>query len=184
VKNISFDGRHAIHFSLLTDDEKRDLLRTVQTFLELPNGCFIASFSGRLIRLRKADVEQSKVVQSRSNFSDLMLPGDRMQTRYNNRNAAIKRTRLSKKAPGTIALKLVDFLCNPKTVEKTFKPLVADWRCEYFEALTANRRLKARWISVRYVWYFVLALGISRVLSVVRPVLPSVFRSGHDLDNR
>jgi hypothetical protein len=48
------------------------------------------------------------------------------------------------RAPGTRLLALVDFVCSPKTVEQTFRPLVADWRYEYFEALKQNRKWKAR----------------------------------------
>src|ERR1044072_760418 len=51
------------------------------------------------------------------------------------------------KAPGTKLLTLVDFLFSPKTVERTFKPLIADWRYEYFEALNQGRKYKAHWIS-------------------------------------
>lgn len=69
--------------------------------------------------------------------------------------------------PGSIWLSLVDFLYSPTTVEKVFKPIVADWRTEYFEALKAKRMLKARWISFRYYWSMLKAMGISQVLSLL-----------------
>lgn len=59
MKNISFDGRHAIPFSLLTTEEQRDLLSTVKTFKELPNGWFIAQYIDLCVRLTRADVQRS-----------------------------------------------------------------------------------------------------------------------------
>jgi hypothetical protein len=73
-----------------------------------------------------------------------------------------------KRAPGTRLLQIVDFLCSPTTVEQVFEPLVADWQKEYFDALHKGRRLKARWISVRYYWSTIQALGLSKVFSLLR----------------
>jgi hypothetical protein len=67
--------------------------------------------------------------------------------------------------PGAGLLAVVDFLFSPRTVEETFKPLIADWRFEYFEALKQSRVLKARWISVRYVYAFITVMSLSRLLS-------------------
>jgi hypothetical protein len=87
--------------------------------------------------------------------------------------SATQKTRLSK-PPGTHLLALVDFLFSPKTVELTFKPLVADWRNEYFEALRQGRTLKAHWISVRYrvrfACVFVMSSGLSNVFSVFKQI--------------
>lgn len=69
--------------------------------------------------------------------------------------------------PGSMWLSLVDFLYSRSTVEKVFKPIVADWRTEYFEALKAKRMLKARWISFRYYWSMLKAMGISQVLQLL-----------------
>jgi hypothetical protein len=69
--------------------------------------------------------------------------------------------------PGSIWLSFVDFLYSATTVEKVFKPIVADWRMEYFDALKAKRPLKARWISFRYYWSMLKAMGISQVLSLL-----------------
>lgn len=74
------------------------------------------------------------------------------------------------KAPGTKCLSFVEFLCSPKTVEKIFRPLIADWQYEIFEALKAKRIWKARWISLRYRWAFLMALGPSRLWAVVEKV--------------
>ena len=78
------------------------------------------------------------------------------------------RTGRISKAPGTRLLLIVDFLFSPATVEETFKPTVADWRKEYFEALRQKRFLKAGWISVRYRYRFILAMGLSKVFSVIK----------------
>jgi len=72
------------------------------------------------------------------------------------------------KAPGTRLLGLVDFLFSPKTVEQTFKPIVADWRHEYFEAKKQERKWKARWISTRYRFSFIMAMGLSKVFSLFK----------------
>lgn len=47
------------------------------------------------------------------------------------------------KVPGAQLLAIVDFLFSPTAVEETFKPTVADWHKEYFEALSQKRFLKA-----------------------------------------
>jgi hypothetical protein len=69
--------------------------------------------------------------------------------------------------PGSIWLSFVEFLYSATKVEKVFKPIIADWRLEYFEALKAKRPLKARWISFRYYWGMFKAMGISQVLSLL-----------------
>lgn len=73
------------------------------------------------------------------------------------------------KAPGMRLLAIVDFLFRPATVKLTFKQLIADWRTEYFEALSQGRTMKARWVMIRYRFYFactfIRAMGLSNVLS-------------------
>lgn len=73
--------------------------------------------------------------------------------------------------PGTRFLAVADFLYSPKTVELTFKAIVADWQSEYFESLKQGRHLKAKWISVRYMVKFLTAMGLSKVLSFIRSLL-------------
>ena len=75
-----------------------------------------------------------------------------------------------KKAPGANLLILVEYLYPPKTVEEVFKPIVADLRTEYFDALKEVRNRKAGWIRVRYTFSFVMAMGLSKALSVIRSV--------------
>src|SRR5262249_3070085 len=70
--------------------------------------------------------------------------------------------------PGARLLFLADFLFSAKTVDQTFKPLVADWRFEYFEALKGGQKLKARWISIRYLHSFVMAASFSRLLQFLK----------------
>lgn len=74
------------------------------------------------------------------------------------------------KAPGSRLLALVEYLYSPKTVEGVFKPIIADWRTEYFDALKEGNRRKAAWIRVRYTFGFVMAMGLSKLLSVLRSV--------------
>jgi hypothetical protein len=141
VKNISFDGRHAIPFSLLTDAEKADLLRTVRTFQELPNGSFIAEYSDLCVRLESWQVDSHRISKSLSDLTSSTHQVNQPQALRDSTTSGSKRRQLSKNAPGSIALKIVNFLCNRKTVEKTFRPLVADWRAEYLEALSESRRI-------------------------------------------
>lgn len=51
------------------------------------------------------------------------------------------------------------------TVEEVFDSIIADWRLEYFEALDQKKVWKAGWISVRYAYSFLVAMGLSRVFS-------------------
>jgi hypothetical protein len=74
------------------------------------------------------------------------------------------------KAPGGSLLMLVEYLYSPKTVEEVFKPIIADWRTEYFDALKEGQNRKASWISVRYIFSFGMAMGLSKVISVIRSV--------------
>lgn len=74
------------------------------------------------------------------------------------------------KAPGSKLLAFVEFFYSPKTVEHTFKPLVADWHHELFEALKTKRTWKALWISVRYRYAFIKAMGLSKVWSAIETV--------------
>jgi hypothetical protein len=76
-----------------------------------------------------------------------------------------------KQAPGTKLLSFVEFFYSPKTVEEVFKPVIADWRTEYFDALKQKRTIKAHWISVRYKYHFVVAMGVSKVYSLFRSIL-------------
>jgi uncharacterized membrane protein len=74
------------------------------------------------------------------------------------------------KALGSKLLSIVEFLYSPKTVEETFRQIVADWREEYFEALKQGRSRKARWISIRYIYSFILAMGLNKVYALFKSV--------------
>lgn len=75
-----------------------------------------------------------------------------------------------KKAPGSNLLILVEYLYSPTTVEGVFKPIVADWRKEYFDALHEHKRLKSHCVRVRYLFSFGMAMGLSKALSLVRVI--------------
>lgn len=77
-------------------------------------------------------------------------------------------TRLISKAPGGRLLAVVEYLYSPKTVEEVFEQIVADWRTEYFDALKEGKHGKAAWVKARYVFRFIMAMGLSRALSVIR----------------
>jgi len=73
-----------------------------------------------------------------------------------------------KQPPGYVILKIADFLWSHKTLTLTFEPLVADWRHEYCEALQGGRRMKARWICIRYYWAFAKAFGLTKIVDAVK----------------
>jgi hypothetical protein len=75
-----------------------------------------------------------------------------------------------KKAPGATLLILVEYLYPPKTVEEVFKPTVADLRIEYFDALKDGKSRKAVWIRIRCTFGFIMAMGLSKALSIIRSV--------------
>jgi hypothetical protein len=68
-----------------------------------------------------------------------------------------------KNPPGHTLLRLCEYLFSPKTVNLTFRPLVADWRIEYFDALQVGRTWLARFVCLRYYWQFAKACGLSKV---------------------
>jgi hypothetical protein len=75
------------------------------------------------------------------------------------------------KPPGTRWLSFVVFFYSPKTVELTFKPIIGEWQHEIFEALKEKRTIKARWISMRYRWAFLKAMGLSKVWEAIEKVV-------------
>jgi hypothetical protein len=72
------------------------------------------------------------------------------------------------RAPGSGLLVIVEYFYSPKIVEQVFKPIVADWRTEYFDVLKEGKNRKASWIKIRYTFSFFMAMGLSKVLSVIR----------------
>lgn len=58
-------------------------------------------------------------------------------------------------------------------MELVFRPLVADWHHEYFDALNDLREWKACWISIRYYWHFAKAFGLSKIFDLIKFVLRS-----------
>lgn len=74
-------------------------------------------------------------------------------------------------APGARYLAVVDFLYSPRTVEETFKPIIADWRFEYFNALSQKRRIKARWISIRYYYRLAVVMGLSNAYALIKVIV-------------
>lgn len=95
------------------------------------------------------------VVFSLPNLSELIIRGNSRGIRF-------------ERAPGSNYLSLAEFFYSPKAVEEIFKPIVADWRTEYFNALEQKRKWKARWISIRYHYRFIQVIGLSKVFSLIR----------------
>lgn len=53
---------------------------------------------------------------------------------------------------------IIRFLYSNKTQRDVFEPITADWQEEYFEALFRKEIWKARWINVRYIYAFLIAM--------------------------
>ena len=87
-----------------------------------------------------------------------------LRVRFGRRNR-----RLIQSAPGQKLLRIAEIVFSPKTVMLTFRPLVADWQFEYFEALNENRsRWHLRMITFRYYWYFAKACGLTNVVRLFK----------------
>ena len=90
------------------------------------------------------------------------------------RTLVVSRMQRLRKAPGLRLMSLVSFFYSPDDVEKTFKPIIADWHKELFEALAARRKWRSRWINVKYRYRFAQAMGLSKVLKLVDTVIKTV----------
>lgn len=60
--------------------------------------------------------------------------------------------------PHSFLLKLANFFFSSKNVKEIFEPIISDWQEEYFEALFKKEIWKARWISIRYYYVFLVAM--------------------------
>lgn len=68
------------------------------------------------------------------------------------------------KPPGRWLDLFAEFFYSTKTYERVFQQIICDFRGEYFDALSANRKWKAKWIRSRYTVHFaktVVAHGIA-----------------------
>jgi hypothetical protein len=66
--------------------------------------------------------------------------------------------------PGRRLLRVAEFFFSPKTVTLTFKPLIADWQFEYFDALKEKRgKWHLRMMTLRNYWYYAKACGLSKI---------------------
>ena len=55
--------------------------------------------------------------------------------------------------PGSLVLKVTEFLCSKKVYERVFQQNIISMREEYFDALAEGREEKAKWIKIRgYLW--------------------------------
>ena len=66
-------------------------------------------------------------------------------------------------APGSLVLKIAEFVCTKKVYDRVFFQVVDDMRREYFEALFSSRKEKARWVVIR--GYLALAWHVTLQVS-------------------
>ena len=60
-----------------------------------------------------------------------------------------------------------EFVFSKKTLEHVVDPIIADMQAEYFEALEAKRRYKARWVLIRGHWSFFKTVGLHSIVKAV-----------------
>jgi hypothetical protein len=117
-----------------------------------------------------ADVRDSVVdvyVPSVKGFQDFAKAVMSLRVRTRKRLEMPHATHLAR-APGYRLLKFAHFFFSSKTVNLTFGPLVADWHSEYFEALNEQCYWRARMVSVRYIWAFAKAAGLSKLFDLLK----------------
>ena len=183
---MKFEMSEVISFSLVSEREKLSVFKRFKS-LALPQEgeTSIVKEGGRWVGLTLDEYRNFKIQQKLPSKIDDGLPynGELIQAQPvvlspvesqpkskvddTPVTTTSKSKKVAKNAPGARVLKFVDLFCNPSTVERTFKPLVADWRYEYFEALE-EKRIKALWISVRYCWSVAITLGITNLLLLFR----------------
>ena len=71
-------------------------------------------------------------------------------------------------APGYRALRMLEWVFTPKTVNRVFRPTVADMQHEHREALASGRVWKARWVLLRGRWSLVSAALAQAPFSVLK----------------
>jgi hypothetical protein len=84
-----------------------------------------------------------------------------------NSQKAQKRERIFR-PPGLPLWRVAKFLCTNKTYDSIFSPLLADFHHEYFEALKAGRKWKARWLLVLYCGAFFKSAGLNVSMRFLR----------------
>jgi hypothetical protein len=75
--------------------------------------------------------------------------------------------------PGSLVLKVTDFLCTKKVYERVFLQAVLDMREEYNEALFSGRKEKARWVLIRSY----LSLAWTVALQVFTGILDKIIKT-------
>jgi hypothetical protein len=66
------------------------------------------------------------------------------------------------KAPHKRRFTIIQLLYSPVDVERVFKPLIADWRQEYFDALVREGLWRARLVNLQYYFRFGQAMGLNK----------------------
>ena len=79
--------------------------------------------------------------------------------------------------PACWLLRLADSVCRKATSDLVIQ-MVADMRVEYFEALNAGRRVKARWITALHYVSIARAFTIDRFVSAILNYVLGILRTG------
>jgi len=136
---------------LVRDSEGREFeVYTINGRRQLKNG---VAYQEESITRYKGHVETSK---AHVELRDKQKPPQKKLDRRSSHNSKPKKV---VSPPGSIPLKLAEFLCSKKTYERVYHPLIAEEQQEYIEAISKNRWGKAKWIRIRMIGSFCLTTG-------------------------
>lgn len=83
---------------------------------------------------------------------------------WNAETRLTRRDRRIVKPPGSVMQSVAEFLCSRKTLEQVVKPIIADMRFEYWEALARGRTKKAAFVRIRALLSLCFALGFLKLM--------------------
>ena len=72
--------------------------------------------------------------------------------------------------PGDKLFNILEFLYTKKNFERIFEPMIADMQEEYFEALSAKRIWKTRWIHLRGIISLLVAITYHPTVSLMKRI--------------
>jgi hypothetical protein len=79
--------------------------------------------------------------------------------------------------PGFQLVKVLEFLCRRKTVERVIQPMHAEFLTEYYTATEGRHIWKARYIKAQMQFYLVYAVASEKVFSLIGKCFNSAFKA-------
>ncbi|MCZ0934989.1 MAG: hypothetical protein OXJ54_07390, partial [Gemmatimonadetes bacterium] len=121
-------------------------IRTTQAALENSS----PALHGVVRETAKTHVAEVEVTRERTQGRDLL--GRRLRKvrqTATNRLVRLASRRTVRRSVGCSLRDVAEFVFPRKSCEQIFDPLIGDLQFEYFEALAANRKWKARWVRLQ-----------------------------------